>query len=101
MAHRSRGARGAGGEARIGRGRPAANQVMLDEVRHIRTRLDALETSHQRDVDISDISEAEESSEEEAKEETPEEKMVKMIMGISSKPRLGMPMYEGVSISKN
>ena len=48
--------------------------------------MDALETTHQRDVDIGDVSEV---------EETPEEKMVKMITRISSKSRLYMPMYEG------
>ena len=47
------------------------------------------------DVNIGDLSEAEVRSEEEAQEETPEEKMVKMIMRISAKSRLDVPMYEG------
>ena len=64
---RARGAKGDG----IGRARPATYQVLLDELRHIWTRLHALETTHRRDVDIGDINEAEESSKEEVEEKTP------------------------------
>ena len=43
MANRVRGATGARGDE-TGRGREVTNDVLLDEVRHIQTRLDALET---------------------------------------------------------
>lgn len=91
MAHSVRGVRGDG----IGWGRPTTNQVLLDEVRHIRTRLDALETTRRRDIDIGDFDEAEQTSKEEVEEETLEEKMINMIAWIIIKPRLDVPMYEG------
>jgi len=58
-------------------------------------RLDLLETTRRRDIDTGDISEPEEISEEKVEEETSQEKMVKMIVGLSSKPILKLPIYEG------
>jgi len=63
MSHRARGVRGDG----IGRLRPTTNQVLLDAIRHIRTRLDALETTYRRYVNVGHINEEKESLKEEAR----------------------------------
>ncbi len=43
-------------EGGIGRGRPVANEVLLDEIQNMRTRMETLETSQRRAPDEGDAS---------------------------------------------
>ena len=85
--------RGAG----IGRGRPIANVVLLDEIRHLCTRLATVETTQRRVADggIASANE-EETTDEEAEEESEAAKVMKMLTKVSSRPKVEAPLYDGI-----
>jgi hypothetical protein len=62
------------GNLGIGQGRPVANAVLLEEIRHLRERMEAMETTQRRDPDDRNVSDEEESSDEEEEEDTEENK---------------------------
>ena len=84
--------RGAG----IGWGRPIANTILLDEIRHLRTRLATVETTQRRAADggISSADE-EKTTDEEVEEENEAAKVMKMLVKASSRPRMELPLYDG------
>jgi predicted DsbA family dithiol-disulfide isomerase len=81
------------------RGRPVANVEVIEEMRNLQARLEAMEVSQRRGVDLGDVSEEEEVAEveegAEPEEEGVEEKLIRAIMGVSSRPRMEVPLYEG------
>ena len=60
-------------------------------------RLEATELAQRREVDIGDVSDEEVQCqrEEEKEEEIFETRIVRAILGVGSKPKLEVPMYEG------
>ena len=83
-------ARGAGRR----RGRPVSNAEVLETLQRVQARLDAVELGHLRDPE--DVSEPE--IEEEAGENVeipPEMRLLKSILGSTSKPRLEVSSFAG------
>jgi hypothetical protein len=72
---------------------------MEEEMRRLRMRLDAMETTQRRAPDIGDVSEAE--SEEEAEgeenvaEDVAQDRLIKVVSKIGARARIEVPMYEG------
>ena len=80
------------------RGRPPRNVEVLEEMRELRARLEAMETDRRRDPEAGDVSEPEdEEQREEAApmQETLELKYFRSIMGETSRPRPELPTYDG------
>jgi hypothetical protein len=74
------------------------NAEVTEEMRNIHAWLEAMEVSQGIGFDIGDVKEREEeNSEEESEreEEGVEEKLVRAIMGVSSRPKMEVPMYDG------
>lgn len=69
----------------------------MEVMQQITTRLEAMETRNQGNVDDGDISEPEIESleEEEHVAITPEMRFLKLVLGSSSKPRPKIPIYQG------
>ena len=85
---------------RVGRarGRPTANAELMDDMRRIQARLDAMETGRKRDPDAGDVSEPKEETqaEEEAPtQETVELRFLRSIFGESSRPKPELHVYDG------
>jgi hypothetical protein len=79
--------------------RRRVNAEMEEEMRRLRMRLDAMETTHRRAPDAGDISEAE--SEEEVEDEenvvedVAQDRLIKVVSKIGARARIEVPMYEG------
>jgi len=90
MAFRVR--RGRGGQG----GRPIANAEVMEELRVLREEMTAMREDGRRDPEAGDVSEAEPESEaEERIEEDIGMKILKAIIGASSKPRIEIAAYDG------
>jgi hypothetical protein len=71
---------------------------VIEEMRNLQARLEAMEASQRRGIDTGDVSDREEESPEgeaEPEEENVEVILVRAIMGVSSRPKMEVPMYEG------
>jgi len=80
----------------IGRGRPEPNAILLDEVRSLRARMEAMETAQRKVPDEGAESPVEESDTGvEAEEENENIKILKMLAKVGGKPKLEIHMYEG------
>jgi hypothetical protein len=78
--------------------RPVENPAMEQEMRQLRARLDAMETTQRREPDVGDISEAEsEEMEVEgvAGEEVAEECLLRVVVKMGAREKIEVPMYEG------
>jgi len=92
MAFRVR--RGRGGQG----GRPIANAEVMEELRVLREEMTTMREVGRRDPEAGDFSEAELESEVEAEERTEEDigmKILKAVIGASSKPRIEIAAYDG------
>lgn len=83
--------RGAG----IGRGRPIANAVLLDEIQNLCTRMETMETAQRRAPDERDANVAKESLEEEEEDESEVAKVLKILAKASERPKVEIPLYDG------
>ena len=74
------------------------NAEVMEEMRELRARLEAMETDNRRDPEAGDVSEPEdEEQREEAApmQETPELRYFKSILGANSKPKPELSTYDG------
>jgi len=79
----------------IGWGRPIANAVFLEEIRHLHMRMETTETSQRRAPDEGDVSVVEEYFEEEEDDESEAVKVLKMLAKESGRPNMEIPLYDG------
>ena len=92
MAIRMRGGR----EGR--RDRPIANAKLMEQLRVMQARLEAMELGRHREPDLGDVSDPKEEGneqEEEAAPESAEMKMLRSVLGSSSRPKPSLSTYDG------
>lgn len=77
----------------IGQGRHVSNAVLLEEIRHLQTRMEAMEISQMRDHDNRYVSVEEESYDEEAEEDTEEDRVLRMLVKAGGRLKVEVPMY--------
>jgi hypothetical protein len=65
------------------------------EMRELHARLDAMETTQRRTVDIGDISEADSENEDGHEEEVANECLFRVAARIGSREKMDIPVYEG------
>ena len=84
---------------RVGRsGRPIANVELMEELRVMQARLEAIELGRHREPDLGDVSDPEEEGndqEEGAAPESVEMKMLRSVLGSSSRPKPSLSTYDG------
>jgi hypothetical protein len=77
---------------------PVANRAMEREMRELRVRLDAMETTQRRVPDVGDVSEAEMEEVEVAEvvvEDAVEERLLRVVVKLGARVKIDIPMYEG------
>jgi hypothetical protein len=77
---------------------PIANRAMEREMRELRARMDAMETTQRRAPDAGDVSEAEIEEvevEEVVAEDVVEERLLKAVVKLGARAKIDIPMYEG------
>jgi hypothetical protein len=77
---------------------PVANRAMEREMRELRVRLDAMETTQRRAPDAGDVSEAEMEEvevEEVVVEDAAEERLLRAVVKLGARAKIDIPMYEG------
>ena len=77
---------------------PVANRVMEREMRELRARLDSMETTQRRALDVGDVSEAEMEEVEFAEaavEDAAEECLLRAVVKSGARAKMDIPMYEG------
>jgi hypothetical protein len=83
------------------RGMPMLDPAVEREMRELRARLDAMETTQRHTVDTGDIREAESENEarhegeEVAVEDAADERLFRVVARIGAREKLEIPMYEG------
>ena len=80
------------------RGRHVANAELMEQMRVMQARLEAMELAKHREPDLGDVSGPEEEvneQEEEAAPESAEMKMLRSVLGSSSRPKPSLSTYEG------
>jgi len=77
------------GQGDIVGGRPAWNATLLQEIRPLRTRMEAMETTQRREPDVGG------NSDEEALEVTKETKFLRMLVKVGGITKVEVHMYEG------
>ena len=84
---------------RVGqRGRPVANAELMEQMRVMQARLEAMELGRHREADLGDVSDPEEEGneqEEEASPESAEMKMLRSVLGSNSRPKPSLSTYDG------
>ena len=80
------------------RGKQVAETYTKRELRQLQDRMEAMERNNSENTDNSD---EKESSEDEREEVDEEVKVLKMLMKASNRPRVEVPMYEGILMLKN
>jgi hypothetical protein len=89
------------------RDRPMPDPAVEREMRELRARLDAMETTQRRTVNIGDISEAESENEagnegeEVAVEDAADERLFRVVARIGAREKMEIPMYEGTWMLKS
>jgi hypothetical protein len=77
---------------------PVENRVVEREMRELRARLDAMETTQRRAPDVGDVSDAENEEvevEEAVGEDVAEERLLKAVVKLGAREKIDIPMYEG------
>ena len=80
------------------RGRPVANAELMEQLRVMQARLEAMELGRHRELDLGDVSDPEEEGneqEEEAAPESAEMKMLRSVLGSISRPKPSFSTYDG------
>ena len=80
------------------RGRPVANVELMEQLRVMQVRLEAMELGRHRELDLGDVNDPEEEGneqEEEAAPESAEMKMLRSMLGSSSRPKPSLSTYDG------
>ena len=80
------------------RGRPIANAELMEKMRVIQARLEAMELGRYREPDLGDVSDPEEEGNEQEEETAPksaEMKMLRFVLGSSSRPKPSLSTYDG------
>jgi hypothetical protein len=80
------------------RERPVVNATMEEEMRQLRARLDAMETTQRRAPETGDVSEAESEDIEEEEvvgEQATEERLLRVVVKMGTREKMEVPMYEG------
>jgi hypothetical protein len=86
---------------RRGRPMPMPDPTVEREMHELHARLDAMETSQRRTVDVGDISKAKSENEagnegeEVAVEDAADERLFRVVARIGSREKMEIPMYEG------
>jgi hypothetical protein len=78
--------------------RPIANPVVEREMRELRARLDAMETTQRKAPDVGDVIDAESEDVEvegDTGEDAAEERLLKAIVKLGAREKIEIPMYEG------
>ena len=86
-----------GGRAGL-RGRHVANAELMEQLRVMQARLEAMELGRHRELDLGDVSDLEEEGNEQEEEEAPksaEMKMLRFVLGSSSRPKPSLSTYDG------
>jgi hypothetical protein len=77
---------------------PVENRVVEREMRELRARLDAMETTQRRAPDAGDVNDVEKKElevEEAAGEDVAEEGLLKEVVKLGAREKIDIPMYEG------
>jgi hypothetical protein len=77
---------------------PVENRSMEREMRELRARMDAMETTQRRAPDVGDVSDAENEEvevEEVVAEDVAEERLLKVVVKLGAREKIDIPMYEG------
>ena len=80
------------------RGRLVANAELMEQLRVMQARLEAMELGRHREPDLGDVSDPEEKGneqEEEAAPESAEMKMPRSVLGSNSRPKTSLSTYDG------
>ena len=80
------------------------NIEVVEEIRELRARLEAMEIERRRDLEVGDISEPEDEEKREGvvpMQETPELRCSRSILGATSRPRLEFPTYDGSRVAEH
>ena len=80
------------------RGRPIANAELMEKMRVIQARLEAMELGRYREPDLGDVSDPEEEGNEQEEEVTHvsvEMKMLRFVLGSISRPKPSLSTYDG------
>jgi hypothetical protein len=75
-----------------------ANRAMESEMRELRARLDAMETTQRRAPDVGDVIDVENEElevEEVVAEDVAEERLLKVVVKLGARAKIDIPMYEG------
>ena len=84
---------------RVGRrGRPIANVKLMEQLRVMQARMEAMELGRHKEPDLEDVSdpkEEENEQEEEVAPESAEMKMLRSVLGSSSRPKPSLSTYDG------
>ena len=82
------------------RGRPIPNAQLMEQMRVMQARLDAMELGRHKELDLGDISDPEEEKNEQEEEISPEStemKVFRSMLGSSSRPKPSLSTYDGNS----
>ena len=80
------------------RGRPVANAELMEQMRVMQARLEATELGRHKELDSGDISDLEEEENEQEEDISPESvemKMLRFVLGSSSRPKPSLSTYDG------
>ena len=80
------------------RGRPVANAELMEQLRVMQARLEAMELGRHKETYLGDVSDPEEEGneqEEEVAHESAEMKMLRSVLGSSSRPKPSLSTYDG------
>ena len=86
------------------RDRPGGNAEVLEEMRELRARPEAVETDRRRDPEAGDVSEPEDEEQREGAapmQKTPELRYFRSILGANSRPRPNFPTYDGSLVAEH
>ena len=80
------------------RGSPVANVELIEKMRVMQARMEAMELGRHRELDLGDVSDPEEEGNEQEEEASPksvEMKMLRSMLGSSSRPKPSLSTYDG------
>ena len=80
------------------RGRPVVNAELMEQIRVMQARLEAMELGRHREPDLGDVSDPEEEGNEKEKEvalESAEMNMLRSVLGSTTRPKPSLSTYDG------